>query len=92
MRHGGTIFIIGLVLMVMPLIGFPAVWKSFFITVSGLWLCGIVFSARFSRHQPKVSQKTESRYSDITFVENKVAVESLGKAVSDNIHDQPPKV
>ena len=92
MKHGGTIFAIGIILIVMPLLGFPAVWKNFFVTAAGLWLCGMVLM-RLKRHQPKkMSTKKESRYSSTTLVENKISPEPFKETLSEDTHDQSPKV
>ncbi|MBI2476409.1 MAG: hypothetical protein HYV67_04180 [Candidatus Taylorbacteria bacterium] len=49
MRHINAILGIGIALVLIPLLGFPAAWKNFLLVVLGLWLCGIVVSLRYPR-------------------------------------------
>ncbi|KKU68881.1 MAG: hypothetical protein UX89_C0001G0072 [Parcubacteria group bacterium GW2011_GWA2_47_16] len=92
MKHTGAIFVIGIILIIMPFLGFPVVWKNIFIFAIGLWLCGIVIT-RLKRHQPKKnSSKKESRNSSVTLAPNKIPPEPFKESLSEDIHDQPPTV
>lgn len=46
MRYMNKILGIGIVLVLIPLLGFPAAWRDFFSVVLGLWLCYIAISIR----------------------------------------------
>ncbi len=91
MRHSGPILTIGVILVLLPLLGFPAAWKDFFILVAGLWLCGIALM-RLKRHQAKrVSYRKEPGASAVSFVENKIPPEPPKDVSTENTYDQPPQ-
>ena len=46
MRHTNKILGIGIVLVLIPLLGFPATWRDIFSVILGLWLCGMAVSIR----------------------------------------------
>ncbi|GEM_PF-4673763 len=104
MRHINTILGIGIALVLMPALGFPAAWKSFILVVLGLWLCGITVSVRYARqsrgenkrnpkksHAPKgilVENKTTSNLANLT-----ESPERTEFPVSpDTTHEQTPTV
>ncbi|MDO8482935.1 MAG: hypothetical protein Q7S86_03905 [bacterium] len=92
MKHGGSIFVIGIILVIMPLLGFPAIWKNFFVSAAGLWLCGIVIM-RLKRHQTKkISHKKESRYSAVAPVPDQTSSESSKETLSENTYDKSPQI
>ena len=92
MKHGGSIFVIGIILVIMPLLGFPAIWKNFFVMAAGLWLCGIVLTC-LKRHQAKKTQhKRESRYSVAASVPDQASSEFSKETLLENTYDKPPQI
>ena len=92
MKHTGAIFVTGIILVTVPFLGFPVVWKNIFILAAGLWLCGIALTRLKWHHPKKMSSKKESRYSAVTLVENKISPEPFKEPLSEDTHDQSPKI
>lgn len=50
MKYRRTVFIIGLIVLLMPFLGFPRLWKTIFFVVAGLLL--MTLSLRLRRKDP----------------------------------------
>lgn len=94
MKHANSILGIGIVLVLIPMLGFPPTWNRFFIVVLGLCLCFMVVRekygdkmlARLFKHKKDVSAKA-SRSS----VGN-VSADITKNSEPANIYDQTPTV
>ncbi|MEK7575052.1 MAG: hypothetical protein AAB511_02355 [Patescibacteria group bacterium] len=65
MKHAKIILVIGIVLILIPVLGFPPVWNKFFVTILGVWLCGIVLSVKYgSRLLTHSTELSQSKVSD----------------------------
>ena len=43
MSKNGIIILLGILVVIIPFLGFPGAWKTFFIVISGLVIAGITF-------------------------------------------------
>jgi len=96
MRNTKSIFGVGVVLILMPLLGFPTGWKNFFITLCGLWLCGTFVFVRFNLPHGKKARYKKIRATESVaspFLPNRQTPESISNSVSqaDN-HGTNPQV
>lgn len=78
-----SIFIIGVFLILMPIMGFPSGWENFFIMLAGVILSGIALVA-FSRERKRRKRNTTSVHSETPiFVDNSHHYEDEGELKED---------
>lgn len=61
MRYINSVLGIGIFLLILPFLGFPSVWKTFFILIIGFWMCGMSFSMLALAKAPAIKHKKHTR-------------------------------
>lgn len=85
MRFANKILTAGVLIIVLPFLGLPSVWKNFLLFIIGVWLCFIFFSIRHGVPRGKKNSQARRAHSQaISFVENKPSEVSASPA------DVPP--
>ena len=54
MKYINSVLAIGIILIFIPVLGFPIVWKNVLMIALGIWLCGMSFSMRY--YKPPVNK------------------------------------
>ncbi|MSU55644.1 MAG: hypothetical protein EXS46_03875 [Candidatus Taylorbacteria bacterium] len=89
MRNTNTIVAIGIILIVLPVLGFTTDWKNFFTVLLGLVLCGMVVSVQFrhSRTRRTNTDKEQSRVDHAHHVDGQESTIDVSKKSSDQLQD-----
>ncbi len=86
MSKNKLVFSIGLVLLVMPLLGFPPLWKNFFSIVFGLTLVGLSFSVAAKR---RASARKVRRVKEVTKEQTPIFVDAQRSGADIEVEDSP---
>jgi len=95
MSKNKLVFSIGFVLLLMPFLGFPPLWKNFFSVIFGLTLIGLSFSVAAKRRASvrRVKRIKETNKDQPVFVDaqRSVASSSISRVSVGEIKEDAPK-
>jgi hypothetical protein len=94
MKHANSILGIGIVLVLIPILGFPPTWNRFFIIILGLCLCFVVVKEKYGDKLSAVLLRRKKDFSAKTgHASSHIASSDMPKSSEPtNIYDQTPTV
>ncbi|MES2087698.1 MAG: hypothetical protein V4467_01750 [Patescibacteria group bacterium] len=92
MRYINSVLGIGIFLIVLPALGFPSAWKSFFLLALGLWLLAMSFSMRSVRATSVKHKRTSKKIHVVATAPEPVVEIKQPEVFVSNSNEQSPTV